>query len=327
VSNEYRPVDNGVRLYYILTVARNLIAVVGPTGTGKGQLALALGAALGGPAAAAVVVCDSVKIYRGADVGTAKIPPAARQGLAFYMVDVADPGERFSAGRYMKAAREACAEIWARGRTAVVVGGTGLYFRALMEGICAAPAADAGTRARLRARAAAGEDLYATLARVDALAAGRVSPADEHRIIRALEVFELTGRPLSALHERKPVPLASDHALVVILDGPRPWLAERLERRTKHIVEAGLADEVRALLARGAPPEKPPLNAIGYRQFVAVSRGEMDEPAATALMTRDTRRLAKRQRTWFKPLAAAARLDASRGTGDLAAVVLELWRA
>lgn len=295
---------------------RELIAVVGPTCTGKGALAMALADALGGPAAVSIVVCDSVKIYRGADVGTAKVTGAARHGYEFFMVDVVEPGVPYSAGRYMSEGRAACEELWRRGKLPLVVGGTGLYFRALLDGICEAPPADAAIRAALRAREAGGEDLHRYLSKVDAEAAAHISPADKKRIVRALEVFELTGEPLTKIHKKGNRPLEADK-VVVALDGPRPWLLERIELRARRMLAAGLLAETRRLLAQVERPEAPPLNAIGYRQMVQLLRGELDEETAAAHVVGETRRLAKRQRTWFKREPRAKWLDAARGTDAL----------
>jgi len=308
-------------------MARDLIAVVGVTCTGKGALALALGEALGGPSAAAVVVCDSAKIYRGADVGTGKLLGEARRGFSFYMVDIAEPGEQYNAGRYMEEARRACDEIWREGKTVVVVGGTGLYVRALLDGICEAPPADAEVRASLSARQRAGENLHRYLAAVDGAAAARITPADTKRIVRALEVYELTGVPLSAFQRAGAPPLATGRKLMVALDGPRPWLAARIDERTARMVAAGLRGEVEGFLARGLAPPLPPLNAIGYRQLAAAMKGEVDDETAIAQISRDTRRLAKRQRTWFKKDPRAAWMDAAAGTETLAATVLRMRAA
>ncbi len=307
-------------------MGRDVIAVVGPTCTGKGALALALAEALGGPGAAALIVCDSVKVYRGADVGTAKVVGAARAGFTFHMVDVAAPGEVFSAGRYMTEGRAACEEIWREDKVAVVVGGSGLYFRALVDGICAAPPADAEVRRRLRERQAAGEDLHKYLTEVDAAAAARIAPADTKRVVRALEVFELSGLPLTSFHRRKGTPLRLGRTLIVAVDGPRPWLAARIDRRTRRILAAGLRPEVERLLAQVPGPTAPPLNAIGYRHMVAVFEGRLREEELAPLITRDTRRLAKRQRTWFRGERRAVRLDGTRGTAALCEEVRGLWR-
>lgn len=307
-------------------MGRDLIAVVGPTCTGKGTLALALADALGGPARAAIVACDSVKIYRGADIGTAKIPAANRRGYDFFMLDVAAPGEVYSAGRYMVAAREACETIWAGGKTAIIAGGTGLYFRALLDGICAAPPANPAARAALRARADSGEDLHATLERVDPTAAAAIQPGDRTRIIRALEVFETTGLPISGFRAEEAAPLCRDRALILILDGPRPWLAERIDRRTAAIVAMGLGAETEKLRALTASATAPPLNAIGYRHIIAVREGRLAEDELIPTIAGDTRRLAKRQRTWFRREERGVRLDASRETPALIESFQGLWK-
>ena len=307
-------------------MGRDLIAVVGPTCTGKGTLALALGDELGGPGQVAVVVCDSVKIYRGADVGTAKIAAPDRRGFDFYMLDVADPGETFSAGRYMVAAREACEAVWAEGKTVIVAGGTGLYFRALLDGICAAPPANAAVRSRLRVRAAEGEDLYETLRRVDPPAASGIKRGDAARIIRALEVYETTGLPITGFRVEGSPPLRRDRTLVLILDGPKPWVAERIDRRTTALVAGGLREETEKLLARVGSAEAPPLNAIGYRHMVAALAGELRPDELITAIARDTRRLAKRQRTWFRREERGVWLEANLEVAALVEGALRLWK-
>ena len=305
---------------------RELLAVVGQTCTGKGKLALAAADALGGPDAVAVVVCDSVKIYRGADVGTAKVPPGDRRGYEFLMVDVADAGESYSAGRYMREGRAACEDVWRRGKLPLVVGGTGLYFRALVDGIAEAPPADEDVRASLAARRARGDDLHAYLREVDAEAAGRISPADDKRIVRALEVFELTGVPLSRVHESGTRPLAADRVTVVALAGSRAWLAERVAERTRRMLAAGLPEEAARLLEIAGDPAAPPLNAIGYREMVQLLAGELDEDEAEERINRGTLRLAKKQRTWFKKEPRAAWLDAESGVDRTCEEVVAIWR-
>jgi tRNA dimethylallyltransferase len=305
---------------------RELIAVVGLTCTGKGNLALAAADVLGGPGAVAIVVCDSVKIYRGADVGTAKVPPAERRGYEFHMVDVADPGEGYSAGRYMREGRAACEDVWGRGKLPLVVGGTGLYFRALVDGIAEAPPADEDVRASLAARRARGEDLHARLREVDAEAAARISPADDKRIVRALEVFELTGIPLSRIQRTGNVPLAAGRVAVVALAAPRRWLAGRVAERTRRMLTAGLRDEAARLLALTGDAAAPPLNAIGYREALQLLAGEWDEAEAAERIDTATLRLAKKQRTWFKREPRAVWLDAERGLDGLREKALAVWR-
>ncbi len=308
-------------------MSRDVLAVVGLTCTGKGTLALALADALGGPGAVSIIVCDSTKVYRGADVGTAKLTGEARRGYEFLMVDVVDAGIPYSAGRYMREGRAACEETWRRNRVALVVGGTGLYFRALVDGIAEAPPADEGVRAALRARRAAGEDLHKYLGEVDADAAARISPADEKRVIRALEVYELTGVPLAEIHSRGALPLDADRVAVVALDAPRRWLAPRVEERTRRMFARGLETETARLLAEVGDEAAPPLNAIGYRQAVQLLKDEVDEETAFAAVVRETLRLAKRQRTWFKKEARATICNAAEGPVRLKERAHELWEA
>ncbi len=298
--------------------------MVGLTCAGKTTLALALADALGGPDAVSVVVCDSTKIYRGADVGTAKLTGAARRGYEFLMVDVVEPGVRYSAGRYMTEGRAACEEIWRRGKLPLIVGGSGLYFRALIDGICEAPPADAGVRASLLARRAAGENLYQYLAGVDGEAAARISPSDEKRVIRALEVFEVAGVPLSKIQSQGTRPLEVDRITAVALDAPRRWLAARVESRARRMFAQDLVAETRDLRAKVGKETDPPLNAIGYRQAVQLLKGELEAGAVLEGVIRETLRLAKKQRTWFKREKKAARLDATAGTDNLKEHVLAL---
>ncbi len=270
--------------------------MVGLTCAGKTTLALALADALGGPDAVSVVVCDSTKIYRGADVGTAKLTGEARRGYEFLMVDVVEPGVRYSAGRYMTEGRAACEEIWRRGKLPLIVGGSGLYFRALIDGICEAPPADAEVRASLLARRAAGENLYQYLA----------------------------GVPLSKIQSQGTRPLEVDRITAVALDAPRRWLAARVESRARRMFAQDLVAETRDLRAKVGKETDPPLNAIGYRQAVQLLKGELEAGAVLEGVIRETLRLAKKQRTWFKREKKAARLDATAGTDNLKEHVLAL---
>lgn len=276
---------------------------------------------LGGPGVCAIVSCDSAKVYRGMDVGTGKISADARRGVEWFMLDVADPIENYSAGRYAAEAAGVMGGIWASGRTPILAGGTGLYFRALVDGICDAPPGDPATRRELLARAAAGADMHAELAAVDQAAAKKLEPADTKRIVRALEVYLATGVPLSE-HQKITEPAIHPGELFIFgLDLERDVLAKRIEERAKRIIEAGLEDEVRRLVDAGVDPASPALQAIGYRQTIGYINGEYGPEEWERLINRDTRRFAKRQRTWWRADERVVWLDAAPGPETNAGVI------
>jgi len=274
-----------------------IIALVGPTGSGKTSVSLSLAERWG----AEIVNCDSRQVYRGLDIGTAK-PTAAEQGRApHHLFDVVDPDQRFDAAAYAALARAAIDAAAGRGRRVIVVGGTGLYLKALRFGLFDGPPADATLRARLVAEdEAAPGAMHARLARADPATAARLHARDRVRVVRALEVLELTGRPLSAWHREHGFAGGELAMRVVGLDVPRAELYARLDARCEAMLAAGLLGEIRALWAAGYGPELPALRSIGYRQLGAHLRGEVDEPTALAAMQRATRQFAKRQLTWFR---------------------------
>lgn len=290
-----------------------LICVVGPTCTGKGRTAVELALLLGGAGAAAIISCDSAKVYRGMDVGTGKMPVDERRGAVWYMLDVAEPTETYSAGRYAAEAAENMRDVWASGLTPILAGGTGLYFRALVDGICDAPPGDPDTRRELLARAAAGEDLHAELAAVDPGVAEKLEPADTKRVVRALEVYLATGVPLSEHQKITEPAIRPDELFVFGLDMDRAVLKKRIENRTGRIIAAGLEDEVRRLLNSGVDPASPALQAIGYRQTVGYVKGEYGAEEWVRFINRDTSRFAKRQRTWWRADGRVIWLDAETG--------------
>lgn len=264
--------------------------MIGPTATGKSELGLALAEVLGGE----VVNADAMQLYRGMDVGTAKLTVAERRGVVHHQLDVLDVGEDASVAAYQRDARADLEAIEARGRTGVVVGGSGLYVRALLDRMELAPT-DAGVRARLEARAAERGPglLHDELARLDPVAAEAIGRTNTRRIVRALEVIELTGRPLrAALPEQEYVV----PTVQVGLDCARAVLDARIEARVDRMWSAGLVAEVRGLADRmGRTAER----AVGYAQVLAMLRGEMDEASAREATIVATRRLARRQMTWF----------------------------
>jgi tRNA dimethylallyltransferase len=278
--------------------ALRLIAIVGATATGKSEVALELAVRFGGE----VVSADSRQIYRYLDVGTAKPSAADRARVPHHLLDVVDPDETFDAARYRTSALGAAREIQRRGRPVIVCGGTGLYLRALVRGLFPAPPRSPELRAELRAleeRDGAGT-LHRRLAGVDPRAAARLHPRDLFRIVRALEVEALTGRPISAWQDEHRFAGGDVDALVLGCRRPRDELAARIETRCDAMLGAGLLDEIRALWGRGYGPELPPLRSVGYREMGAHLAGACDLVTARAAFVRATRRLAKRQRTWFR---------------------------
>ncbi|MGD9765161.1 MAG: tRNA (adenosine(37)-N6)-dimethylallyltransferase MiaA [Candidatus Binatia bacterium] len=277
--------------------AAPILAVIGPTGAGKTELSLEVASRLD----AEIVNCDSRQVYRGLDIGSAKPTAAERSAVPHRLFDVVDPDEPFDAARYRDLARAAIAHIQARGRAALIVGGTGLYLKALRYGLCAGPGRDPALRARLAAQEAAEPgSLHAALAARDPASAARLHACDHARIVRALEVLELTGRPLSAWQAEHGFRTAELPMRVIGVAVDRARLYAQLDARCTGMLAAGLLDEIRALWARGYAPELPALRSIGYRELGAYLRGECDRASALSAMQRATRRLAKRQLTWFR---------------------------
>ncbi|HVC47425.1 MAG TPA: tRNA (adenosine(37)-N6)-dimethylallyltransferase MiaA [Terracidiphilus sp.] len=275
------------------------VLLLGPTGSGKTALSLALGERFAGE----VVSCDSVAVYRGMDVGTAKPTHEERARLRHHLIDVAEPDEAFTAGAYSRAARVALRAISERGRLPIVTGGTGLYLRALTEGLFAGPARQEALRARLKRSAArhGAPWLHRVLTRLDAARAAAVHANDTAKVMRAIEVCVAGRRPMSEVLARPDEardPLTGFRLLRIGLDPPRAALYERLNRRCERMFAAGLVEETRGLLARYGPVRA--LDALGYRQALAVLRGEISEAEAIAAAQQGHRNYAKRQMTWFR---------------------------
>lgn len=275
-----------------------VLALVGPTATGKSELGMRVAHATGGE----IVNADALQVYRGLDVGTAKPSAAERAEVPHHLLDLVGPEERFSAGELARRGRRAIAEIRGRGRLPIVVGGSGFYLRALLEGLSPLPPADPELRRELARRAAdeGAEIIHRELAAVDPETARRLAPADVQRVVRALEVARSTGLPLSAWIAARPAgeePLA---AVRVGLTLPRALLYDLIAARVARMLADGWVEEVRGLLDRGVDPEAPAFQAIGYRQLVRFVRGEWSLEEAVADTVRATRRFAKRQLTWFR---------------------------
>ncbi|MBO0828675.1 MAG: tRNA (adenosine(37)-N6)-dimethylallyltransferase MiaA [Streptosporangiales bacterium] len=271
-----------------------VLAVVGPTAAGKSALGLALAHALDGE----IVNADSMQVYRGMDVGTAKLPPAEREGVPHHLLDVWPVTETASVAEYQRLAQAAVAAIRDRGRTPVLVGGSGLYVRAVVDDLDF-PGTDPDVRRRLEAELTArgADPLHARLAELDPPAAAAILPANGRRVVRALEVIELTGEPFSA---RLPGYRATPSAVQVGVAVPRAALDERIEARVDRMWAAGLVDEVRRLEREGIRDGRTASRALGYRQVLAFLAGEYDERTARHETVRATRRFARRQDSWFR---------------------------
>ena len=272
-----------------------LIAVLGPTASGKSALGLALAKRFGGE----IVNYDSVQVYRGFDIGAAKTPPSERAGIAHRLIDCVDPVERCSAGDFARIGREAVERIAARGKVPVLVGGTGLYLRALLQGLFLGPGRDEALRRRLEGVAERGR-LHRLLQRLDPRAAGRIHANDRPKLIRAVEVCILERRPLTEAHAQRPQPLQGFRILRLGLNPPREALYDRINRRARAMFEAGLLDEVRGLLAAGVPRNAWAFGALGYRQALACVDGALTLEQAIEQTAQGTRNYAKRQLTWFR---------------------------
>jgi tRNA dimethylallyltransferase len=300
-------------------VAAALIAIVGPTASGKSDLALRLAREHSGE----IVSCDSLQVYRGLDIGSAKATPEERAQVPHHLLDVVVPTDDFSAADYARLAREALRGIAARGRLPIVAGGSGLYLRALLQGLFEGPSRDTTLRARFEALAERYSDarLHRLLAHVDPATAGETKPRDRVRIVRALEVYWLTGRPISSLRSEGARPLEGFRTLVLGLNPARERLRAAVEARTRLMIQRGLVSEAEAVLAATGGVVPRPLEAIGYRQAVAVLRGDLDLEGAERSIVADTMRFAKRQMTWFRHQAEVAWFE----TADEARSAAERW--
>jgi tRNA dimethylallyltransferase len=290
--------------------SRTLIVIAGPTGTGKSDLALDLAERVGGE----IVNADSMQLYRGMDIGTAKVPPGDRRGIPHHLLDVLDVTETATVASYQRDARGAIEQILARERTPILVGGSGLYIQSVVDEI-AFPATDPQVRARLEGelQRLGIDHLFGLLDELDPTAAASIGPANGRKIVRALEVIELTGRPFTASMPRPGRPRYG--AVLIRLDRPTAGLDQRLADRVAAMMDAGFLDEVRALETAGLRSGVTASRALGYAQMLAVLDGQLDLEQAVLLTTSTTRRFVRRQRSWFRRDHRMIDLDA--GAPDL----------
>lgn len=275
-----------------------LVAIVGPTATGKSALAIALARRFDGE----VLACDSTAVYRGIDIGTDKVPPDAQQGVPHHLVDLVEPTEVYSAARYAEDAARVAREVVARGRLPILAGGTGFYYRALVRGLFPGPARDEALRARLErvADRRGPEFLHRWLGRVDPESAQRIQPRDRKRLVRALEVYLLTGRPLTAHFAGTQSPIPEYRVITFALRIPPEETAIRVARRVDAQFEAGLLDEIRGLLRAGVPPTAHPFTGLVYRQALEYLNGIRGERETRELIVRENRKYSRRQLIWFR---------------------------
>ena len=281
-----------------MTTRPRVLAVLGPTASGKSALGLALARRFDGE----ILNCDSTAVYRGFDIGTDKVVPAERQGIPHHLIDIADPTEVYTAAQFARDAAAVIREVHARGRLPILVGGTGFYYRALVRGLFPGPGADQALRDRLDRLAArrGPERLHRLLAHVDPASGARIMPRDQKRMVRALEVYFSTGTPLTA-HFAATRSLIDDCDVTAItLRLPADATAARVARRVEAQFARGVVDEVRGLLARGVPPHARPFGGLVYRQIMEMLRGARDEAATRALIAQENRHYARRQLIWFR---------------------------
>ena len=287
-----------------------LIAIVGPTGCGKSDLAIRIAEEFGG----GIVNCDSLQVYRHFNIGTAKLPPERRRGIPHHLIDIADPDELFTAGDYCHQARAALQSI----RFPIVAGGTGLYLRALIEGLSEGPPRDEILRARLALRQARRRgSLHRLLNRFDPEAAARIHPNDVSKTMRSLETVLVARRPQSGLFKAGRNPLCGYGIVTIGLNPPRGALYENLNGRTRTMFEFGLLDEVRHILALGYPPHSKPFEAIAYKQSILHIAEKLTLEEAIADTQLETRRYAKRQWTWFRKDAGTVWFDGFGNSPEL----------
>ena len=296
----------------------NIICIAGPTASGKTALSIALAKTLNGE----IISCDSMQVYKRMNIGTAKPTAAEMENIPHHMLSVAEPWEDFSVGKYCDMATPIVDDILARGKTAIIVGGTGLYMDALIRGNAFAPCPSTGCRERLEklAEEQGIEAVIAQLREVDPESAERLHPSDQKRIIRAMEVYLKTGKTITQHNlETQQIPPRYNPVWFALEDTERAILYERIDRRVEEMLRLGLLDEIKALLAEGVPEKATAMQAIGYKEFVDALAGRSSLETATALVQQASRKYAKRQLTWFRrnPAIHWLRREPGEGTSQI----------
>ncbi|MHC4172497.1 MAG: tRNA (adenosine(37)-N6)-dimethylallyltransferase MiaA [Planctomycetota bacterium] len=284
-----------------------MVLILGVTGSGKGRLAFSLAKSLG----AEIISIDSMKVYRRMDIGTAKPPKEARVALKYHLIDVVEPSDSFSAGIFLELAYKAIKQINSCKKPIIAVGGTALYIKALLYGLFEGPGTNEQIRAELRARAQAEglAQLYRELTKIDPVAADHINPNDSKRIIRALEVYKTTGKPISSLQKQFDAKKPIHDWTIIGLRREKIDANSRINNRVKKMIAAGLIDEVKSLLSEEKPLSPQARCAIGYAEIIDYLSGQIGLENTTELMKKNTRRLAKNQRTWFKTFKNVKWLD------------------
>jgi tRNA dimethylallyltransferase len=303
-----------------------LIVILGPTASGKSALGISLAERLGGE----ILVCDSTQVYRHFDIGTGKVPVAETHGIPHHLVDLVEPHEVFTAGEYRRRALNALQEVSRRGKLPIITAGTGLYLRALLEGLADAPERSEELRERLRKKAAlhGSEHLHRMLARMDKEAAKRIAPRDTQKIIRAIEIRKLAGKPVSEIHRGGRRGLEGYRIIKIGLQPPRDALYARINARVEAMMAIGWVEEVRGLVARGVPAEAKPFQFIGYsdlRVCLESSRGANEN--VVKHIQQSTRQFSKRQITWFRREPDVNWLPGFGVDPDVVAAALQLAKA
>lgn len=308
-----------------MSTLERLVVILGPTASGKSALGVSLAERLGGE----VLVCDSTQVYRRFDIGTAKIPMSEQRGIAHHLVDLVEPQEIFTAGEYRLRAVEVLKDLRRRGKLPILTAGTGLYLRALLEGLAEVPTRSEDLRNRLRqkAKVRGPAHLHRLLARLDPESSSRIATRDAQKIIRAVEMRLLTGKPVGEIHRRGRTGLEGYQVTKIGLLPPRPALYAKIDARAEAMFEAGWLDEVRDLAAAGIPRDAKPFQFIGYPELLALLEGRTSREEAVKKIQQATRRFAKRQITWFRKESGVHWFSGFGDNPEIVSAALQLLRS